>query len=122
MLLVLLFGVIYITLCFIAHALYRGPLWDYSVEFIIPTLQTAPTWVIESFAWSFWFLDEGVYMWMMGFFAFFNRASSLYLFFSASVLGWISELLMVYFHDGRPFYMIPGESVEGYNCEDINFG
>ena len=70
------------------------------MEFIIPTLQTAPTWVIESFAWSFWFLDEGVYMWMMGFFAFFNRASSLYLFFSASVLGWISELLMVYFHDG----------------------
>ena len=61
-------------------------------------------------------------MWMLGFFAFFNRAASLYLFLAACTLGWISEMLKMYYADGRPFYMVVGPNIEGYNCEDIDFG
>ena len=97
---VLLFGMVYIACCFIAHYLYRPHLWKFSIEVAMPFLQTAPKWIIKTFAWTFWFLDGGVYMWMLMFFAFFNRAASLYLFLAACTLGWLSEMLKMYYSDG----------------------
>lgn len=65
-------------------------------------------------------MDEGLFIWQMAFFAFFNRAASLYQFLSMSLLGGVNELLKVWFRDGRPFYLV--ESIEAYDCEDKDFG
>lgn len=59
-------------------------------------------------------------MWLLAFFAFFNRAASIYVFISCALLGVLSEILKVYYSDGRPFYMVPG--IKALDCNHVDFG
>jgi hypothetical protein len=63
-------------------------------------------WIHEAFAWSYWFIDGGIFIWMLAFFAFFNRAAALYLFTAGGLMGASNEILKVWFSEGRPFYMV----------------
>jgi len=65
-------------------------------------------------------LDKGVFIWLLAFFAFFNRAASIYVFISCALLGVLSELLKVYYSDGRPFYMVSG--IKALDCHHVDFG
>jgi membrane-associated phospholipid phosphatase len=115
-------ALLYFLVCFLAHHYYRQPFWDWSINSLIPYLQTWPNWIHETFQTVYWFIDEGIFIWMMAFFAFFNRAATLFQFLSMSLLGGVNELLKVWYRDGRPFYLIPGQKILGYDCEDKDFG
>ena len=39
----------YFAACFIAHHYYRQPFWDFSVNTLIPALQSWPDWVHDAF-------------------------------------------------------------------------
>jgi len=119
-LIVFVIAVIYIAFCFFAHSYYRKPLWDLSINSLIPWLQKQPDWIHTGFSWTFWGLEKGIWVWLFAFYAFFNRASSIYLFSSCMILGILQELLKVYYRDGRPFYM--SEGIRALDCTQSNFG
>lgn len=113
-LVVFIVAIIYTVFCFFAHQYYRKPLWDWSVQTVIPWLQKQPHWIHTGFAWGYWGIDKGAYVWLFAFYAFFNRASSIFVFTSCMLLGIINEMLKVYYSDGRPFYMVDG--IKGLDC------
>ena len=119
---VLVAGAIYIAFCFLAHKWYRQELWDYSIDSFIPWMQSMPSWVLFFLQYFYWFSDEGIWVFLLLFYAYFNRAASIYLFTSISLLGVVNELLKIYFMDGRPFYMVEGFSIQGYDCDNKDFG
>lgn len=104
-LLFLILIVITIFLCLYAHSFYKDYLRRLSMETIIPQLQTMPDWTFEILKWVSWFSDDGIFVWLLGFYAFFNRAASLYLFTVSGLIGVIIEQTKVMFSEGRPFYM-----------------
>lgn len=79
-----------------------------------------PDWIHTGFSWTFWGLEAGFYVWLLAFFAFFNRASSIFVFVSSALLAILNELLKVHFSDGRPFYMVEG--IKAFDCTKSNFG
>lgn len=111
---------IYLFFAFFAHQFYRKPLMDWSIKTVIPWLQSKPHWIHTAFTWGFWGLDKGAFVWMFAFYAFFNRASSIFFFVSCMFLGILNEMLKVYYSDGRPFYMVDG--IQGFDCTQSNFG
>jgi hypothetical protein len=93
----------------LAHWLYRETLWDYSLHTLIPYLQTFSPG-IQSFFYSIsYILDDGVFLAIFGFFAFFDRARGAYLLFSIGFIGCLCEYLKMMYSDGRPFWI--GEDV-----------
>jgi heme A synthase len=59
-------------------------------------------------------------VWLLCFYAYFNRASSIFFFVSCMMIGILNEMLKVYYMDGRPFYLVDG--IKGYDCSLSNFG
>jgi len=65
-------------------------------------------------------LDDGLYLAVFAYFAFFNRASGLYLLFSISFLSNICEYMKLGFSNPRPYYAMNG--IQPLACSNPDFG
>lgn len=80
-------ALIFFVFAFFAHYMYRQTLYNVSATHIIPWLQSLPNWFGAGLHWIYWALDQGLFIWMLCFFAFFNRAASQFMFTSVAILG-----------------------------------
>ena len=111
-----------IIVSFVAHSVYRETLQEYSHTSLIPGLQNGPTWFIELMKLISWFSDDGIFIFMLGFYSFFNRAASMYIFVVSGLIGASLEYVKMLHIDGRPFYLVKDDSIQALNCEDKDFG
>jgi len=112
-------SILYILFVFVAHAVYWGMFWEYS-KTLIPYLQTWSESTKEFYWIVSYLLDEGLYIGLFAYFAFFNWAKGVYLLFSVAMLSNVVEYLKLYYSDGRPYFAFV--EIEGRACGNKDFG
>ena len=101
--------------------LYEDPLELWSIKTLIPWLQKMSTENKDILSFVSWILDEGILFVSLMFFAFFNRASALYVLGSYSVINGLIVFMKMAYADGRPYMMDPSLDASRA-CSDTSFG
>lgn len=99
----------------VCHYFYMTPLFNYSIKELIPWLQTHLTGnLLLAMQLVSFIVDDGKYIWILMFYAFFNRAAAFYVIFSTILLSQWIEIVKLVYTGARPFMV--GDMIQVSEC------
>jgi len=113
-------AILFLIATFVTHYFYEEYLWFKSVESWIPGLQSADWWPWKRFVlFISWFGWEILWVFALGFYARFNRASSCYLIESMVFFGWFISMFKMYWNDPAPY--MDRDYIKAHECDQNTF-